>query len=150
MIEDLERIIKKAAIDGTLTEEAAKQVQAALEENAKLKASVDSLDRERKTAHQKILELSAKVERFGREKDEVLDREKAVAEREAKMTELELTAKHEAQRVADHQAMFSAVFRNMQVRRTVFTPLPGVPYDNGMGPAVYPDVREDEQRETSE
>jgi hypothetical protein len=77
--------------------------------------------------------------------------EAGVILREQAITKLEAEAKHQGERVKDHKEMFTIVFRNLEVRRNVFTPSPGSPGVDQYGtalPAGY--VDEHQQTEKTE
>lgn len=151
MLEDLERIIKKAALDGMLTNAAAEQVHETIEKNRTLRREKEDLESEVRDLKTERTSLLVDLEQLRSQASGVAEREKAVTERETKMTELELEAKHQAERVLDHQVMFEKVFRNMEVRRSVFTVVPGLPATDGtFSPATLPFVSENEQKERAE
>ena len=149
MKEELEKIIQKAAIDGTLTESAAEQVQQALEENKSLKVQVSELE---SLVESKTSDLYEEQD-VSRERLEALrkweERESDLVKREKQATELELEAKWQAQRVADHQIMVDRVFRNVETRRNVFTATPPPTIDQYNNPQ-YGGWNEHEQKETQE
>lgn len=151
MIDELERIIKKAAIDGTLNESAAKQMQDTIEENRTLKAKLEIMESEATALRDRKSEQERELKKLNGEANAVADREETVAKREEKMTELELRAEHQSERVRDHQSMFERVFRNTEIRRNVFTPVPGLPAsDLPYQPYSTPYAQENEQTERSE
>ena len=149
MKDELEKIIQKAAIDGTLTESAAKQVQEALAENKALKEDVESLKLDVSSYRNSSNSKAEEISQLEGKLSDWEKREADLADREKKMTELELSAAHHAQRVADHQTMFGQVFRNSEIRRNVFTPVSG--HDGGQyGPGMPGTVQQDQQTETVE
>ncbi len=119
---DLEKIIKQAALDGALTEQAVAQFHALVKERNSLKTSL--------VESEKNLETSIKVrDALRHERDEAralrdawATRETDLIDREEKCTRLELAAEYEAKRVADHKEMFATVFKGMHVRKQVVTP----------------------------
>lgn len=150
MIEELEKIIKKAAIDGTLTESAVKEFDAILKENQELKSHAE-------VSRQEVAEYVEKLKKANSEKDllrsrseGVKERETRIAEREKNMVKLELEAEHQAQRVEDHIRIFSQVFRNTETRRTIFTPVPAAQIsDTGVvGPSGF--VQQNVQTESQD
>jgi hypothetical protein len=87
--------------------------------------------------------------------------EAAIINREQHMTKLELEAKHQGERVADHQNMFGLVFRNAVLRNSVLgqelVAIPGTPdqideygnrkYNTGRPPeATGVDVKKTEEK----
>lgn len=130
-IQEIQNAIEKAAIDGALTKDAVEQFHDLIGEceefrdaNKKLSDRVESKEKEnreltsRLTVSQGLNKIAAEMEA-------------AIINREQKMTELELTAKHEAKRVEDHQNMFGLVFRNAVIRNSVLgqelVAIPGTP-----------------------
>lgn len=124
-IEDITKIIQRAGIDGTLTNEAVKQYNSLLTEKDELKIENE---RQNKILLNKNEELSKLKAAFNEAEDECKgwrDRLSELQEREKFITTLELLAKYEATRVLDHQEMFKLIFRNTTVRKEVMTPLRG-------------------------
>jgi len=128
---ELDRLIQKAALDGALTQDAVAQFHAVF---TKCDAQTD-----------KIKELGESIVSIRKEADDLASQlsisqglnkiaaemEASIINREQKMTELELTAKNEKQRVEDHQNMFGLVFRNAVLRNSVLgqelVAIPGTP-----------------------
>lgn len=120
LLQEIEKQIDKAAIDGTLSKEAAKLFHETIEANEKL--------------HEKLAKETATVIQYRDQIDELRkdsmglrdailgweDRERLLIERETKMTELEMKAANEAQRVQDHKDMFSIVFKPASFRESIW------------------------------
>lgn len=149
--DELLKLIQKASIEGTLTPAAVDYTKKLIEENASLTAKLDQ-------HAQRISELTKQHGALADENRaltaaaaDVAKREQAVATREKEITKLEMTAANEAKRVEDHKAMFSLVFRNLEMRRNVFTAVPATPASSGAyqtGSSAY--VHEGPQTERSE
>ena len=125
LIEQLDNMIQKAALDGALTQDAVRHFHELVEANGTLTEELRDTEKERirlVTECEKLRE-DLKVTR-GLVKM-AMEAEVAMIERELKMTTLELTAKHEAKRVEDHKEMVKLIFRNTTVRKEVMTPLRG-------------------------
>lgn len=125
LIEQLDNMIQKAALDGALTQDAVRHFHELVEANGTLTEELRDTEKERirlVTECEKLRE-DLKVTR-GLVKM-AMEAEVAMIERELKMTTLELTAKHEAKRVEDHKEMVKLIFRNTTVRKEVITPIRG-------------------------
>jgi hypothetical protein len=147
-LQDIERVVQQAGIDGTLTKTAIDQYHAIIEANAKLVKENDAQAKLIFDKNEKLSKLEVDLGIANGLVGVAAASEVAMIERESKMTTLELTAKHEAVRVADHKDMFDKVFRNIETRRNVFTPQPasaGVDQYGTALPTGY--VEEHEQTE---
>jgi len=121
----IKRVIDKAGIDGTLTENAAKYFNDKLTQNKEMKTKISTLETMVESRTEKIATLEASNNRLMTENTEWQKRETELETREDEMLRLELTAQFEAERVTDHKEMFGQVFRNIEVRRDIFTAYPG-------------------------
>jgi predicted nuclease with TOPRIM domain len=118
--EQIEKILLKAGIDGTLTEDTIKYLNSKIEEaktlrkdHVTLKAKYADLDERHSIQCEKISTLRSELKMYN-------DRENDLEDREKEMLKLELTAQYEAERVADHKEMFGLVFRNLETRKNLF------------------------------
>lgn len=122
----IKRIIDKAGIDGALTEEAIKVFNNLIAKTKSLKIELKELKTTHDELDTKYLDQGSKLAKAQTELRAFNDREDELEKREESMLRLELIAQYEKERVDDHKEMFSLVFKNLEVRRTVFTPVPGV------------------------
>ncbi len=128
---ELDRLIQKAALDGALTKEAVDMFHGVLEQNGELKETLERKDRFEVERNKTMERLETDL-RIAQGLNKVAaEMEAAIINREQKMTELELTAKNEKQRVEDHQNMFGLVFRNAVLRNSILgqelVAIPGTP-----------------------
>ncbi len=130
-IEEIQNAIEKAAIDGTLTRDAIGQFNQLIEHNEALQSQAIDFDKKFRRQDGEIKELTTELSMSQGLNKIAAEMEAAIINREQKMTELELTAKNEKQRVADHQNMFGLIFRNAVLRNTVLgqelVSIPGTP-----------------------
>ena len=149
LTDQLDKLIRKAALDGALTEDAVaqfhslvKQCESQAEELRKLnKLNTELIDkREKLTLDLDIAKTLNKV---------AAEAEIAMIEREKFITKLELNAEHQKQRVADHINMFTTVFRNSVLRKEVMTPVhPSAPDQYGTRQEGFPAKDTVEEEET--
>ena len=128
---ELDRLIQKAALDGALTKEAVDMFHGVLEQNGELKETLERKDRFEVERNKTMERLETDL-RIAQGLNKVAaEMEAAIINREQKMTELEVTAKNEKQRVEDHQNMFGLVFRNAVLRNSILgqelVAIPGTP-----------------------
>ena len=128
---ELDRLIQKAAIDGALTKDAVDMFHSVLEQNEELANDILTKSTTIVKMEKDVQELTSKLSIAQGLNKVAAEMEAAIINREQKMTELELTAKNEKQRVEDHQNMFGLVFRNAVLRNTVLgqelVAIPGTP-----------------------
>ena len=148
-LDEINKIIQKAALDGVLTTGAVTQFHQVLEENKVLKEQAIDLDRKFRDASEKNTKLTSQLSQADHQLKVASERESNLLEREKKITELELTAKYQGQRVDDHKSMVSLIFRNSVLRKEVMTPVEGMAPGNGMsGTSGY--ANKDQVTETEE
>jgi hypothetical protein len=123
---EINKIIQKAALDGVLTEGAVKQFHEVLEANKVLTERSESLDKRLKDEASKNVTLTGEKNALFAEMKVMSARLADVEARETKMTELELIAKHQGQRVDDHKNMVALIFRNTTLKKQVMTPIAAV------------------------
>lgn len=121
----IKKIIDKAGIDGALTEDAIKYFNNTVIDNRELKEDNKLKATELENKSEELNSYATRCNVLKNENDAWKTREGDIVQREKQMTILELTAKHESKRVQDHKDMFDKVFRNIETRRNVFTPIPG-------------------------
>ncbi len=122
-MQEIEKAVQTAAIDGTLTKEAVDMFHGILEENEELKDVVEKKDRFEQERNKTVERLERDLSMAHALNKVAAEAEMAMVEREQKMTTLELTAKHMEERVTDHKEMFTTVFRNSVLRKEVMTPV---------------------------
>jgi seryl-tRNA synthetase len=128
LLQELERVVKKAAIDGVLTEEASNQIKQTIEENKSLNTKVKSIKDQLKESEAKRNDQDSKLNVLRNKVQEYNNRETELCDREDKMTQIELEAQYERERVQDHKDMMALIFRNIETRRNVFTPYEHTPH----------------------
>lgn len=130
LMEEIDRSIKQAALAGTLTEDAIEYFN-----------SLVKVAETKHTENERLLEqkdqVSKALDEVRKERDQLLnqvnywiDRDTQLTAREKRITELEMTAKCESQRVLDHQNMMAVIFKPGTLRREMFGSIPGFD-DNG-------------------
>ncbi len=128
-LQEIEKCIQQASLDGALTESAIQQYHEMLAANEKL---VGENKHQNELIVKKNEELSTLKERLNKyvQKEGVLvDREHEVKERETHMDKLELKVEYQQKRVEDHIKMVELIFRNSILRKDVMTPIPGLKQD---------------------
>jgi len=151
-VDQIQKIIQKAGIDGTLTEEAVGFFNKTIEKLKSLKVELEESKRIYESLNKNFNGKCEQLEKVTAALKAYNDREDELETREKEMLKLELTAQYERERVDDHKEMFNVVFRNIEVRRGVFTPYAATPGDPGMG-TQYPapsGVQQDEERTKTE
>ena len=158
--EDLGKMLRKAAIDGTLSETAIDHYDSLIKENRALSESLKEKQEQFRQADTERTDLRKAL-------TAEQDRNATMEEREVKCAELEkndeilqLTVKYEKKRVEDHQNMVGMIFRNSVLRRSVLgqelVAIPGTPdtidqYGNRQyGTGREPDVTGVDVRKTEE
>jgi hypothetical protein len=149
-LQEIEKTVQQAAINGTLTKEAVDMFHGILEENAELTEKNESQRKQLSSVRDDLGNANRDLGIANGLVQVAAEAEMAMAEREQKMTVLEMQAKYELARVEDHKEMFKVVFRNLEMRRNVFVaPVPGSPDQYGnRGADSYP--TEHQQKESQE
>ena len=147
LLEDIDRIVKQAGLEGTLTEDAIgyynsliKITEETKAKNAELEKQLKECDEQRRAEANKHHEASQKLNAW-------IERERELVEREKEITKLELKAEYEAKRVDDHKTMFATVFKGYHVRKQVVTPGSSHKDQYGNRTSEYPDVTDTEEEE---
>lgn len=124
LLEQFQDLLNNDAVKSSLTASALRQIDDIIDEASELKekyaALQDKYDTKVKHQERTALELvnaNDELDAFRNRHEELLDREK-------KITELELTAKHQTKRVDDHKAMVELVFRNVDIVRNQLGHIP--------------------------
>jgi predicted RNase H-like nuclease (RuvC/YqgF family) len=146
--QEVMKIIKIAAMNGTLTEEAVKHINKIIDENNDLLHKVTDLCSTIKMVRKERDEAQSKVFNFNQNKTEFLKRKREIREREKKITRLELDAQWQAERVKDHKEMFSLIFRNIETRKNIFTPVDGGTQYDGKKAAGHVQTNEQIEKNT--
>lgn len=120
-LQQIERVIQKAGIDGALTEDAIKFFNGVIETSKARKEELDKVKKELECLDERHSTLSTLLDEVRKELKTYTDREDDLEDREKEMLKLELTAQYEAERVSDHKEMFNVVFKNLGIRRAIFT-----------------------------
>ena len=122
LLQDIDRTIKQAALEGTLTEDAIgyyngliKIAEEKKEENAALKKEIAQKD-------DMIRAIQRERDDARAVRDELIKRQDDLTAREENMTKLELEAEYERRRVADHVNMVTLIFRNPVTHSQMVTP----------------------------
>lgn len=147
LTDTLEKIIQQAALDGAMTEDAVAQFHTlVVERNALKDANVEWEENDKKL--KKELETLAVDLDIAKGLNKVAaEAEMAMIEREQNITTLELTAKHQAERVEDHKDMVKLIFRNTVLKKGVMTPAGSHTDVNGASSSTYSDRNEVEEEE---
>jgi hypothetical protein len=123
LAQNLEKLIKKAALDGALTEDAVAQFDSIVKERNHLSEQLDYSEQHYKTEAEKCNRYHEQLATANKCLEEWAGREQDLLTREHECLEKELRAEYEAKRVEDHKTMFTTVFRNSVLRKEVMTPL---------------------------
>lgn len=142
LLMDIDRIIKQAALDGVLTEDAIEYynglIKVAEEKSKELDDTKVMLEAERK--------LVGKLERELSTANELVkiagQREAELIGREAECLKHELTAANANSRLQDHKDMMALIFKPGEIRREAWKSIPGFD-ENG-----YPNCNTGNQNET--
>ena len=129
LTEQLDTMIQKAALDGARTQDAVKQFHELVEANDSQTKQLSSVRDDLGKKNKEYNDVSKWLAIANKEVDVFNSRVKNLEEREKSITTLELTAKHQAERVTDHKEMFKTVFRNSVLRKEVMTPVHPGPID---------------------
>jgi len=150
LTEDLDRLIQKAALDGALTQKAVDMFHSVMGENEDFKTQLET-DVDKIKADALMIDSLKTDLRIAQGLNKVAaEMEASLINREQKMTVLEMQAKYELTRVEDHKEMVKLIFRNLELRRSVF-PLQPSQNINDQGitaPGGY--IEEREQTEKTE
>lgn len=146
---ELEKVILKAAIDGTFSQEAVEQYRAVMTENSELKAANESQKKQLSSLRDDLGVLNNRSEVMRNELEGYKAREKELQDRESQAEVLEMTVKYEQKRVEDHRSMVGLIFRNTKLRSQAMTPgFPG--FVDAAGMTQYPNYPEKNDLETEE
>ncbi len=132
LTDQLDKIIRKAALDGALTEDAVAQFHSLVKQCDAQAEELRSLNKLNSTLIDQKDKLTTELHLSQTLNKVAAEAEIAMMEREKNITTLELTAGFEAQRVKDHINMFTTVFRNSVLRKEVMTPIEATRMDQGM------------------
>lgn len=149
LLSNIEKVIRKASVEGVLTEKAISEFNNVLNTNQVLNTELTELKKKFAKLEEKQKEFIDKCASQASTIDSWKRREDSLIEREKEMTRLELEARYDRERVSDHKEMFELVFRNIEVRRNIFTAVPGINAGQ-YGSQVSPYVHQDTQKETQE
>lgn len=131
ILEDLEKIILKAGIEGALTEDAVAQFHSLVKERDALKDGLENESRMRAEEAEKATRYHSDLSGANQKLDEWATREKELKDREDCCLRLEIEKGCADKRVEDHIGMVKLVLRNDVVRKTSFgqelTHQPGSP-----------------------
>ena len=119
---ELERMIQKAAIDGTFSQDAVAQFHTIVTERDALKDANRTLKDEVDTQRKLITNLQEQVKVLEGENTGWAGREQDLLTRESQQDVLEKSLEYEQLRVKDHQHMVQLIFRNPVTKSQVVTP----------------------------
>ena len=150
LTEDLDKLIRQAALDGSLTKDAVDMFHGVLKENDDIKKDLEKQNKDLSNMQKERDALSASFAQISTKLSDYQTRERELEEREQENLKLQLEAKHQGERVEDHKEMVKLVFRNLEVRRSVFPVQPSQNInDQGItAPGGY--IEEREQTEKTE
>lgn len=106
----IRKVLDRVAIDGALTEDAAKYFHKALRENKEMREEIKILTGKVNARDEKIKGVEQSNTDLTTENRIYKTREEDIIAREEQMVFLELTAKYEKERVDDHKEMLSIIF----------------------------------------
>lgn len=115
---DLEKAIKKAAIDGTLTEEAIEHFKTLTEEHGNYKRKAEHWEKEAQSLRRENDGLRSEARRANEEVEKWKKREGELKDRESAMLRLELGCQSAGDRLMDMKEVMRLVFGNRVVRET--------------------------------
>lgn len=118
---DIEKTIQKAALDGVLTKGAVEQFHELIHERDALLKTTDSQGLALEDEAKKNVKLNQRNEVLENECQTWAGKEQDLLDREAKCTELEIRKECALLRVEDHKEMFKTVFRNSVLRKEVMS-----------------------------
>jgi predicted RNase H-like nuclease (RuvC/YqgF family) len=117
--DQISKLINEQSASGVLTPSVLKQMNEISEDSIKISEQNRALREELDKAKAEIKNVNKAYDLMSEDFKKLKDREQSLLDREKEITKLELRAEYEAIRVADHASMFSIVFRNTEIRRTV-------------------------------
>ncbi len=124
-LDDISKIIQKAALDGALTEGAVKQFNEMIEANESQRKQLSSL-------RDDLAKATKSVDTLRKERDAAVairgtfkERIESLDVREKEMTKLEMTAANASARLQDHKEMMALIFKPGEVRREAWKSIPG-------------------------
>ena len=129
---ELTKLISKAAIDGTLSENAVKQFTDVLKENKDLISDIEMQNKQLGEQQGENAKLRRELEAITKMHIGFSEREMALTDRERQHEVLEMSLKYEQKRVDDHKSMVGLIFRNAVMKKGVMTAIEGMPPGNGM------------------
>lgn len=145
----IEAVIKKAAIDGALTDGAVKQFNDMVNANEELRGNIKGLEADAERFEKAITVLRQERDDARLVRDELIKREDDLKERETKITRLELVAEFCELRRLDVMTCFDTVFKNVTLRKEVMTAVPGLKADQ-YGSSHSPYAHKEEVSEKEE
>jgi len=147
-INEIDKIIQKAALDGVLTKGAVTQFNELIHERDALAKTVD----EQKIALEKEIagtkELLAKLSTYSDMEQQLITREASVEEEELTHRDRRIQLECAELRVKDHKEMVSLVFRNTVLKKQVVTPGSATIDQYGTRNSEFPDTTPVEEEET--
>lgn len=122
-IQEIDKIIQKAALDGVLTSGAVKQFNELILERDALAKTTEAQKKELEKGATVLQLVQQERDAARSDRDALTQFMDDVKEREKKITELEFEAKYSELRRKDGVHLFETVFKNSVLRREVMTPL---------------------------
>jgi hypothetical protein len=133
VLEQVSVALQKAAIDGTLTKDAIDHFNGIVQDNEQLLAENRKFRADLIKMEDTLKIVQQERDTARADRDMLAQFHEGVKEREKKITELELGAAHQAQRVVDHQQMMAVIFKPGELRRDSWKSIPG--FDSNGYPA---------------
>jgi len=124
VLEKIDTILKEAAASGTLTIEALSHIQKIRDESALLEKSNQNLTAKIEAVQSHRDSLKCELEKLREENAAFRSRQIEVREQAKANFGLELKAQHAAERVTDHINMVKLIFRNAELRKTMYGEAP--------------------------
>ena len=148
-IQEIDKIIQKAALDGVLTKGAVTQFSELIHERDALKKTTEEQGKELVKLNDVLRAVQGERDAARSDRDLMMTQMDDVKKREEEMLKLEITAEFQEKRVTDHKEMFTTVFRNSVLRKEIMTPThPSAPDQYGTRQEGYPskDTTEEEEK----
>ena len=118
---ELSKAIQKAAIDGTLSESAARQFEDTLVENRTLTEQLAKSEDQRDKGEKELRERVLRCDKAETCLQEWMGREQDLLSRESQAEVLSMSVEYEKKRVEDHKTMVGLVFRNTLLKKQVMS-----------------------------
>ena len=147
-IQEIDKIIQKAALDGVLTSGAVKQFNELILERDALAKTVDAQKITLKSKEDECNHLQESLATYREMEQTLCTREASVEEEEKEHRDRKVRLECADLRVADHKEMVALVFRNTVLKKQVVTPGSATIDQYGTRNSEFPDTTPVEEEET--